>query len=1179
MEVTLIETGDIPKPLTNEEAEIQLTQSGKAARFPPDVIQSLVYLDQQDSLDNVRLQIPKVDAIKQRNTLWYDAAWPVRTDTETVPLIRLDKHKTSTPGISGNSIKGKDSSRSYIIPAGEDFRVKRLEYHPECGLFHDYDLDFFIRMYPWDPPPKSRLAAGAYNVRYLGYLIRFPIRAGEPPLPTKDLLEHLNDLFLRYSSITSSAVRFVPKSEFPKLEKPIFSKPYEDSDIEGPPLREFSPAEQTFMKEALGVENMEFYSALWRDLRSNHLLQLYADVRILGKFDPDFMATLLGERARYKRELMKANEQIAKDAQQALRDYIYFNKFGTRKTKEKKVIDLAVAQYEKYWQAIEGNNCPHVKLAQEFRSSPNIEDKKKAYVRLRKYFEPAEEGFIKCNNCTYVIICTHVRDQYDLMIKNKTLQASRVALEPYVDKTPIFGQLFCKYCGEQLMEAEDSTGVQTYVGGIRIEQHSIDAQFKDFLWNETNRAVRGSIRFAVVVSNRAISDMVSTLVDFITPNVKEMESKLLKSKTITPSELKDKRQLFSNIYIYALLVKIVKENPKKITFTGTESGASLKTLFKTALNLLVTGKNVLINRIPDVNNELIKSYLFKAFKIINDTVSGKLREESTDVQDRFVLLFLDPFYHSIANMSALDYYKVHPQSGDNPPTMDETERILNVNVAKLAPGQDIFSEVPPLHLKKWTTYAGPPKADLKWLHNLWEEVILRGYQASFGYFQNRTFEEFTHFGGALNPKFREFYAKFDAIKTRENLHDELYAAGHLTAYNFYRAAGPKYFRPVPNMINRVYGTKNAHRHDFSILKKVANVIVDRECSIGGDLLSKPASKVVDVKAALREKRIRTNFFNFYEFRCPVQKTKSDYFHSWNSKDVCTKCGVSKSQLSNMDNSYFKKFQKMYLETIKVNPELNLAVKESPTQEPPTPPKDWKFNNAVILQFTNRASKVSGIPRDRLQRIFENLGLTEGVYFDDIESGAISPVKELDNEKAKARQVIIDAYVENMITNYETLKKRNSIKKLPAHLEDFIIRAEKKQKLNFSKLQPWPTEYPLLVDWMRRQYIKSPDLNIILSNYMLEYLYSNLMRIEKMNDTGKAIFEWSVKQLIDQDRSYAMLRAKEEVRLLVGQRPNLEFASEAPLEYATDEETPEVTDVDDPFSLDEMDYEGENEIGN
>jgi len=54
------------------------------------------------------------------------------------------------------------------------------------------------------------------------------------------------------------------------------------------------------------------------------------------------------------------------------------------------------------------------------------------------------------------------------------------------------------------MEAEDSTGVQTYVGGIRIEQHSIDAQFKDFLWNETNRAVRGSIRFAVVVSNRAI---------------------------------------------------------------------------------------------------------------------------------------------------------------------------------------------------------------------------------------------------------------------------------------------------------------------------------------------------------------------------------------------------------------------------------------------------------------------------------------------------------------------------------------------------------------------------------------------------------------------------------------------------------------------------------------------------
>jgi len=146
------------------------------------------------------------------------------------------------------------------------------------------------------------------------------------------------------------------------------------------------------MKEALGVENMEFYSALWRDLRSNHLLQLYADVRILGKFDPDFMATLLGERARYKRELMKANEQIAKDAQQALRDYIYFNKFGTRKTKEKKVIDLAVAQYEKYWQAIEGNNCPHVKLAQEFRSSPNIEDKKKAICSLAKVFRARRGG-------------------------------------------------------------------------------------------------------------------------------------------------------------------------------------------------------------------------------------------------------------------------------------------------------------------------------------------------------------------------------------------------------------------------------------------------------------------------------------------------------------------------------------------------------------------------------------------------------------------------------------------------------------------------------------------------------------------------------------------------------------------------------------------------------------------
>jgi len=527
----------------------------------------------------------------------------------------------------------------------------------------------------------------------------------------------------------------------------------------------------------------------------------------------------------------------------------------------------------------------------------------------------------------------------------------------------------------------------------------------------------------------------------------------------------------------------------------------------------------------------------------------------------------------------LDYFKV--SKNDNPPTWADTEQILGVNIAKLKAGQDVFSEVPPLHLNKWVTNAGPPKADLKWLNGLEEEVMLRGYQASFGYFQNGIFQEFTHIENALNPLYKEFYITLDAIRKRENLHDDLYAAGHLTAYNFSRAPGPKYFTPEPDMINRVYGTKNGHRHDFSILKKTLQVITDRSCSICGDKLSKPASKVTDVRAALRETRIRTNFFNFYESRCPVNPSGSDYFHKWSSssEQFCSKCKITKKQLLDMDRTYFKKFRKGYLDSIKVDAEVDLRIRADPVQDPPKPPKDWKFNNAVVVQFANQAAKVSSIARERLQRIFENLGLTEGVCFDEIESGAIVPAKELTNDKAKARQIILDSYAQDMIANYETLKLRNKISKLPPHLEEFIIRAEKKRKLNFSKLQPWPTQYPLLVDWLRRKYIKSPDLNIILSNYMLEYLYSNLLRIQKMNDTGKALFEWSVSRLIDQERSYALLQAKDKVRLLVGQRPNLEFASEAPVEYTTDEETSEVDEIDDPFSLGEMDYDGENEVGN
>jgi hypothetical protein len=459
-----------------------------------------------------------------------------------------------------------------------------------------------------------------------------------------------------------------------------------------------------------GKFSYRFTNSVWFDLASTGLLQLFEKIYYLASADVG-----KEQKVAYENDIAMALERLQttrraaaqrftmesrmaeKVYQEMLYRHIYIQKFGYEKfmeavkkmprhgsvkstivsqelslfnyitKREREVVELEYRNSEKFFQAMEESNLPWVKIVKQLSRAATKEQELKLFKELRKYLpagtkkDPkktddwirSEEGF--------PIICPHMRDKLELELAGKKPNDIRDFLFDYAGETPLYQAYYCRICGEVITYSDDMEGIVLFEGDQVVTLHNVEDGLKDFIWKQANQVVRNYIEFKDLKTNKFVNQFISGMVKNLYDFINLIDKKLRKSKTASLEETENKLKLYTVIYVYAMLIKIVMENATKIRFAGmkfsssdskSEKAKMAKHLFDYALNKIVDTQNVILNTLPDINEEFIQSKLLQAHKNI-EALLTKSKIEEQEATDVVVDLLLDPVYLYMARMNIM----------------------------------------------------------------------------------------------------------------------------------------------------------------------------------------------------------------------------------------------------------------------------------------------------------------------------------------------------------------------------------------------------------------------------------------------------------------------------------------------------------------------------------------------
>lgn len=331
------------------------------------------------------------------------------------------------------------------------------------------------------------------------------------------------------------------------------------------------------------------------------------------------------------------------------------------------IVEVEFQRVEKYSDALSKNNCPHLPIENEMRMAIDNTVRLQKYNEIKKFIPEKERNIstgipqtmITCNNCKFPLICPHVRDLNELEKSRKTDDEIRAFINKYAD-VPIDSQFYCKICGEPISDDSSLEGTVAFAEGQVEDYHYADDELRDFIWQEASNLVRNFTETSGVQTNKFTNKFIGTVVSSVYEFIFAIEKKLIKSKTSSIDEIRNKKKLFTVIYVMALLVKIVNENSSRLRFVANKRNSNdAKTkisgvfekipvgkLLGMALNIIVSSQNILITKVEGMSNTVVQNSLLKAFKVI-DTLLGKTVVPQIKDEEIITTLLLDPLYRYI----------------------------------------------------------------------------------------------------------------------------------------------------------------------------------------------------------------------------------------------------------------------------------------------------------------------------------------------------------------------------------------------------------------------------------------------------------------------------------------------------------------------------------------------------
>jgi hypothetical protein len=670
----------------------------------------------------------------------------------------------------------------------------------------------------------------------------------------------------------------------------------------------------------------------------------------------------------------------------------------------------------------------------------------------------------------------------------------------------------------------------------------------------------------------------------------------------------------------------------------------LQSLLQTSLNIILSTKKTYIDRSENITPNSIKPLLVKAYRwvlSVKEDIEVEIIDKDTE-QEITRLIKIDPVYNYIYT-SHLYYYnfnclqtnrKNFYNDEDQKADIKKLEEYLDV---KTVGDKDICIKKPDFDDVR--RYLGRTVKEIKdqletvsvydtmiipfiWDKSRSEEAIYKYY--SFIYIVDFIKKKmFLKSIVPLDDTLLDFFKQYDGIMVLEEKLMEDIKRKIARPLSIFKSADNIYRRAEKTeiaKIGQIYCIKGGY-HDLDIYiyqkadkygklsgkkyeltteeiidwlesgnkKKLDEFnemyFIDTKCTKCNQVYSKIKDDKRTISMINKNNKMK-RFYEYFEVRCPKGEFHDFAKDKKTGKLMCKKCGLVPSFKQDLNISYYNKFVKV-LE--KIQKEKDKRIRESLELRRKVYRRkflkfpEWETDNSPMLEWARLSNQN--------YNTIINIGLSEGVEYEDILTEKINPQLSTTEDMDNKRSMNIYNYIMMLFRYYYLLKNWTETVDIPPELRAAF---EKQRKIDISDLNKY---LPDIVDEFYEKYdyyvrTLNPKL---LSNFLLNFLSSSIIIIhktleksKKFKELGDKLLQVLTNKIIEIERITAKIdprkiivpeydpeKIEEKVRYISGDDYEGRI-TEPEVEPETVEDIVEKVEMDDPFTLEDMDVEQDSD---
>ena len=826
-------------------------------------------------------------------------------------------------------------------------------------------------------------------------------------------------------------------------------------------------------------------------------------------------------------------------------------------------------------------------LYQLFRVQSEIQQKQ-IYRKLKELI-PTLEKSTNPDTATIIeidgipAICQHSVDKYEDILNN----VKPTYLQDY--GIELSSGIFCKICGEMLQSFDDMKISFASSGGYNMID--MDDELYDYTWSAMGFATRSSIEFNPPKKGSRISKFITDMTYMIFPYMDEVNKRLQKNKTLSEDEYDKQKKVYTSMYAFALLAKIILENPDRVRFISHKFSFEKSPQVKDIVQFIAD--RVALNNPFD--EAFIKENVINIFKQISRKDKVMLKSDNNDIIAYLAtdIIYRELIYDNfITNLHKKGSLQTKLIAASN---IEDNLMVKNIDDIKSL--RHIYQKIEfksngKLKDIDLIKIAQESKTLIKFILTVKSKLRLHNIRKMIHYVKSQLYVEDPFIiewvdNTAVikdNPKYATYRQEYKYLYEIENNYMELYrfqVAKPLTfvedinTYLQFIFTGKTYW-------SRVYGyefnekltekkEKKFHKHDWSL-----NVYVKYEDYRSRNLYDYPVSKlliqknipsgyifidkicaickqgwynyykIANIDDKVQEYFLIQNFYNKYTYKCPENKEPLHHY----VKNKCKYCGITQEIIDSKDEGYYKKykhvFQHQEYDVINLRPEL-IEVK----------PITITSNSYSELYNIMKYKKYK---KEEIKIILDNLGLFEKQNLHAVLYEGVEIPKNTNLQINNLHMIICD-----MIIKIESMVNKNNIAKPPLWLEYLEKHLDEKVLGSMSKLH-YPPNDTYMID---RTQLLAQDPETLLT-FTKNYLADLLIYINK---NVEPLFGYFSSLVIDTELASVEPEKKKMLnQLLVKDSYSNTITSEDNTFTVPSVDTGEPVE----FGYDDMDYEGEND---